>query len=58
MNDKVKRQSYTEKCNSLNARTEYFDLGGNIFAYYGENILRSRLEFYIANGAFIKFKKY
>ena len=58
MNDNVKQQSYTEKYNSLYDRIEYFDSGGNIFAYSRKNILHHRIEFYKANGAFIKFNKY
>ena len=58
MNDNVKQQSYTKKYNSLYDRTEYFDLRGNIFAYSRRNTLHHRIEFYKANGTFIKFKKY
>ena len=58
MNVNVKQRSYTEKYNSLCDRTEYFDLGGNVFAYSRRNILYRRIEFYKANGAFIKFKNY
>jgi len=58
MNGKVKQQSYSEKYNSLYDRTEYFDSGGNVFAYSRKNKIHQRIEFYKANGAFIKFKEY
>lgn len=59
MDNSVKeQQSYTEKYNSLYDRTEYFDSEGYIFAYSRKNTLLHRIEFYKANGAFIKFKKY
>jgi len=59
MNNNVKKQrSYTEKFNSLYNRTEYFDSEDNIFAYSINNTLLHQIEFYKANGAFIKFKKY
>ena len=58
MNDNVKQQSYIEKYNSLFDRTEYFDSGGNIFAYSRKDMEHHRIEFYKANGAFITFKNY
>lgn len=59
MNKNVKQQqSYTEKYNDLYDRTEYYDLAGNIFAYSRKNTFHHHIEFYKANGAFIKFKKY
>jgi len=59
MNNNVKKQqSYIEKYNSLYERTEYFDSEGNIFAYSIKNTLHHQIEFYKANGAFIKFRKY
>jgi hypothetical protein len=55
MKNNVKKQnSYTEKYNSLYDRTEYFDLYGNIFAYSRKNTSQHSIEFYKANGAFIK----
>ncbi len=59
MNTNVKQEhSYTKKYNSLYDRTEYFDSIGNIFAYSRKNTLCNHIEYYKANGAFIKFKKY
>jgi len=58
MNDNVKQRSYSEKYNSLYDRTEYFDSGGKVFAFSRKNKIHQRIEFYKANGAFIKFKEY
>jgi len=58
MNDNVKQQSYSKKYNSLHDRTEYFDSGGDVFAYSRKNRLHNRVEFYKANGTFIKSNKY
>ena len=54
----MKKQTYIEKYNSLYDRTEYFDSGGNFFAYSRKNRIQHRIEFYKANGTFIKFKNY
>ena len=51
----MKKQTYIEKYNSSCDRTEYFDSGGNIFAYSRKYRIQHCVEFYKANGAFIKF---
>ena len=58
MDNTIKQHTYSEKYNSLYDRTEYFDSVGKVFAFSRKNKIHQRIEFYKANGAFIKFKEY